>query len=63
MSAAASFLGRGWSFPMRAVRARGRLDYAAGPEKVRQSILHHPRHRAGRAHHAARRSAAACAAT
>jgi len=33
------FLGRGWSFPVRpGARTRG-LDYADGPEKVRQSIL------------------------
>lgn len=34
-----SFLGRGWSFPVRPDDERGRLEYAAGPEKVRQSMM------------------------
>jgi uncharacterized protein len=32
-----SLLGRGWSLPLAPSR-NGRLEYAAGPEKVRQSI-------------------------
>jgi uncharacterized protein len=34
---AASFLGKGWSYPV-APFADGALDYAAGPNKVAQSI-------------------------
>ena len=33
-----SFLGRGWSFPVRPVEQAGRLSYLGGPEKVSQSI-------------------------
>ncbi len=33
------FLGKGWSFPVEPRAARRGLGYAAGPEKVRQSIL------------------------
>lgn len=33
-----AYLGSGWSFPVEP-GPDGRLDYAAGPEKVRQSIL------------------------
>jgi phage baseplate assembly protein W len=32
-------LGRGWSFPLAPDPASGRVAYADGPEKVRQSIL------------------------
>jgi phage baseplate assembly protein W len=34
---ALSFLGRGWNYPV-APAAQGRLQYAAGPDKVEQSI-------------------------
>ena len=34
---ALSFLGRGWNYPV-APAAQGRLEYAAGPDKVEQSI-------------------------
>jgi uncharacterized protein len=34
-----SFLGRGWSFPVAPDAQSRRLEMAAGPEKVRQSIL------------------------
>jgi phage baseplate assembly protein W len=34
---ALSFLGRGWNYPVAPV-AQGRLEYAAGPDKVEQSI-------------------------
>ncbi|HEX5703544.1 MAG TPA: GPW/gp25 family protein [Pyrinomonadaceae bacterium] len=33
-----TFLGTGWNAPMRPDDRSGRLDYAGGPEKVRQSI-------------------------
>ena len=33
-----SFLGTGWNAPVRPDQRSGRLDYAGGPEKVRQSI-------------------------
>lgn len=33
-----SFLGRGWSFPVRPDEHTGRVEYESGPEKVRQSI-------------------------
>jgi phage baseplate assembly protein W len=33
-----TFLGRGWALPLHPSPA-GRLDYADGPEKVRQSIM------------------------
>ena len=34
---ALAFLGRGWNYPVAPV-AQGRLEYAAGPDKVEQSI-------------------------
>jgi phage baseplate assembly protein W len=34
---ALSFLGKGWRYPLEPI-AEGRLDYAAGPDKVMQSI-------------------------
>jgi phage baseplate assembly protein W len=36
---APGFLGRGWSVPLAPDPRSGQLDYAEGPEKVRQSIL------------------------
>lgn len=33
-----SHMGRGWDFPVRPDPRQGALQYAAGPEKVRQSI-------------------------
>jgi phage baseplate assembly protein W len=35
---ALSFLGKGWKFPPRPDERGGNLEYAGGPEKVRQSI-------------------------
>src|SRR5437667_11073464 len=34
-----SFLGKGWTIPMRPGERSGKLEYESGPEKVRQSIL------------------------
>ena len=53
MTVSARILGRGWDVPAAPDALSRRLVYLDGPEKVRQSILHHPRHRARRAHHAA----------
>lgn len=39
MTTLAQRLGRGWSFPLLPDPADGRLAWAEGPEKVRQSIL------------------------
>jgi phage baseplate assembly protein W len=39
MTTLAQRLGRGWGFPLAPDPANGRLAYAEGPEKVRQSIL------------------------
>jgi uncharacterized protein len=33
-----SFLGKGWSAPLRPDERSGKLEYESGPEKVRQSI-------------------------
>ena len=33
-----SLLGRGWQFPVQVDRTAGGLEYAEGPEKVRESI-------------------------
>jgi len=33
-----SYLGQGWSFPVRPEPSAGDLEYQAGPEKVRQAI-------------------------
>ena len=33
-----SFLGRGWTFPVRPDDRRNQLEYLGGPEKVRQAI-------------------------
>ncbi len=33
-----SFLGKGWSAPLRPGERSGQLEYESGPEKVRQSI-------------------------
>jgi phage baseplate assembly protein W len=34
-----SFMGKGWTIPLRPDERSGQLEYESGPEKVRQSIL------------------------
>jgi phage baseplate assembly protein W len=38
MTTTLSFLGKGWTIPLRPDERSGKLEYESGPEKVRQSI-------------------------